>query len=521
MDTLPSQTTQAPSGPKRRNSALIRKSLSELPSIRDEDGDESYYSPSDDNNTNNNNHDTSFLNETEKLQALVHDLTDKLRDSERLALVQEHDLESKSHEIEYLAGELADANRQNQQLTRELELEKSLENKKWAEFVPSATQVALPPTPDNDNRTSASFSPDDQSSRTPCANCASNLREVENLRLDLADIHLKLLAADKAHAAETEDHRAQIEKYRAECARLTREISELQEFLSDKFETIDKDGRRRNRNSGAPASSTLAYELDGTGPASIDDLIKENQKLQETNSAMTEYIERITQKLLDSAGLEYLLESESTASTPQMPSSTSPELSRPPREQRIPSGSDFLSVSGPPPAKSAATSPQISSSSTSSSRRRSRIGIGINIDVANHDSFSSSTLSPAKNKSPMTGSPHLNRSASTSAAQPSSPGYRRVSSHGQKMLLPLRLTDTKSSPNPSSTSPNPPPQQFVPPAAPHRSVSAESTTSTPNLNLPKKKRSSWLNIFGGSPVIGNSPTLQTPSTPTEDQSRQQ
>lgn len=59
--------------------------------------------------------------EIDELQTLLRYFAGKVEDSERLQLVQEHELESRNKEIETLQSEIAELKRFNQKLYRELE----------------------------------------------------------------------------------------------------------------------------------------------------------------------------------------------------------------------------------------------------------------------------------------------------------------------------------------------------------------------------------------------------------------
>lgn len=262
--------------------------------------------------------------------------------------------------------------------------------------------------------------------------------------------------------------------------------------------------------------------------AVTEDFLKEIRELQESNMAMRSYIERITQKLLENKALEYLFESDSVSSTPCMPSmndnggtnSRTVDLSYGHDTDNPLDHSTGLSL--PKPGSIGKESPL---ATERIARRRSRIGVGLNIEIAGSSGsgfrettrvisplFGSNAWPPAssKSKSPIISSPRFGTGLNTGEKSGADfLSYRRVSSHGQKKLLPLQLKDGISVQREEADGTGTMQSQVIASnpiedreyssygkqdTAPDYSV---ENSSFGILNIPKKKRRSWFGIFNG------------------------
>ncbi|KAK9446406.1 uncharacterized protein V1518DRAFT_424051 [Limtongia smithiae] len=370
----------------------------------------------------------------------------------------------------------------------------------------SRQQKQLPPRPDSADKSilSSISAPE----ATPPTAAQHYEHELEALRLDLAEIHLKSVAAHDTYARELQRLTNELTASQEHNVKLVNEVATLDMLLASAASAGPRTASAGSESGDATTPSTLgttplATPLGHDGELSISDLrgmstlaeellgqgivepgddvprdfARENRRLQETNLAMSMYIERIVQKLLGRKDLEYILESDRLSSPVQR--ETSPPL--------------------PPPQK---TSTILERRSQRKKYLRTPV---LPVDHVTHPEpspqmpTSSSLLIPEHSPRP---SPLLTISGgvpSSGGTSPFSPGptsanFRRVTSGGQTTLLPLRL--------PGSISPIPPFHDLTkasPMIPEHDTVPAEeapSETISTTLVTARPKTGGWLKFKG-------------------------
>ncbi|KAK9468217.1 hypothetical protein V1512DRAFT_274470 [Lipomyces arxii] len=254
--------------------------------------------------------------------------------------------------------------------------------------------------------------------------------EIAALRLDLAELHAQLAHAKTASAVSICGLESDLADYRAHNQTLLSELAEMELYLAEKsgFEKTSPDTTKDTLDHDLALASNLAEEILVSSvkvKSTVPDLETENKRLRDTNVSMALYVERITQKILETKGLEQVLESASSSSGTSVVSSTSRTTT-------------------------------ITSSPAASEHRQSRkkmIGIGITLSPAVSSSTleTSGKLTPNEPVTSPTYPPHSPNTRSPTAntagiLSPSLSGYRRVSSSGQTTLRPLTLSEGVISP---------------------------------------------------------------------------
>ncbi|KAK9235742.1 hypothetical protein V1525DRAFT_409008 [Lipomyces kononenkoae] len=412
-----------------------------------------------------------YENELARLSAKVEEL-------ERLHEVQEEEIHSRDIEIEDMKEDTKKLTHENANLKEELaverrnfaELQLTLEDHERRLVVQDSNQSLPPASTEDESNASAvtiEFSSSDR---------ARYEKEIENLRIDLAELHLKAVAAEKTYEEELRNLRQDIVDARIQNGNLLKEVRELESLVwekarseSNESATVDDmpETMEDTGLSDLKAATTLAEEILASSPIKTysQDLEKENQELRESNIAMATYIERIIEKLLDNKALEHILEHSSPTKESKRRSRTT--------QTRLPT-------------------------KTLADRRDKKqvIGIGINFEstLPSIDEPGRAHMSPRGAFSPRSIaslSPGLpNPLGSTS---PSAVNQRRVSSGGQKSLLPLKLSEGITSPRQESygTTPDSPQCALYSPPLGSNGGSGEKPTTANGSG----KRSSWLGIF--------------------------
>ncbi|KAK9327519.1 hypothetical protein V1520DRAFT_348633 [Lipomyces starkeyi] len=415
-------------------------------------------------------------------------LNAKIEELERLHEVQEAEIHSRDLELEDMKEEAQKLRLENTNeianLSEALELERcsvaelqqSLQDQERQLVHNNNTDISLPRHPTEDE-SSVSIT------TVELHNVDKLLyeKEIESLRIDLADLHLKVIASEKTYEEEVRKLQQDLVDARIQNGNLLNEITELESLVwekarSESSESVVVDEFPESQDGlglgDLKAASTLAEEILASSPtkACSQDLEKENQELRESNIAMATYIERIVEKLLDNRALEHILEHSS-------PTKESKQRSR------TTLGSKQVTRS---PTKTLADK----------RGQKKIIGIGINFEAASPstDERSRGFLSPKGTLSPRSvasSSPSI-ASHALSSTSPSMVSQRRVSSGGQKSLLPLILSEGITSPKSdgNGSMPDYPRRVFNSPPLPSQGHGEKSTAAKGSA-----KRSSWLGIF--------------------------
>ncbi|KAK9372442.1 uncharacterized protein V1513DRAFT_452241 [Lipomyces chichibuensis] len=411
-------------------------------------------------------------------------LNAKIEEIERLHEVQEAEIHTRDIELEDMKEEAQKLRLENANEIANLNEALELERRSVAELQQSlqeqerqlAHHIAIPRPPTEDE-SSVSIT------TVELSNVDKLLyeKEIESLRIDLADLHLKTIASEKTCEEEVRKLQQDLVDARIQNGNLLNEITELESLVWEKARSessesvaVDEFPESQDRLGlgDLKAASTLAEEILASSPAKAcsQDLEKENHELRESNIAMATYIERIVEKLLDNKALEHILEHSS-------PTKESKQRSR--------------TMLG---SKQGTRSP----TKTLADKRGQKkiIGIGINFGAASPSTdersrayLSQGTLSP---RSVASTSPSF-AGYPPSSTSPSGGSQRRVSSGGQKSLLPLMLSEGITSPKPdgNGTMPDFPRRVFNSPPLPSQQGPAEKSTAAKG----SAKRSSWLGIF--------------------------
>ncbi|KAK9483605.1 hypothetical protein V1527DRAFT_453956 [Lipomyces starkeyi] len=413
-------------------------------------------------------------------------LNAKIEELERLHEVQEAEIHSRDIELEDMKEEAQKLRLENTNENANLSEALELERRNVAELQQSLqdqerhlvlnTDISLPRHPTEDE-SSVSIT------TVELSNVDKLLyeKEIESLRIDLADLHLQVIASEKAYEEEVRKLQQDLVDARIQNGNLLNEITELESLVwekarSESSESVVVDEFPESQDGlglgDLKAASTLAEEILASSPtkACSQDLDKENQELRESNIAMATYIERIVEKLLDNKALEHILEHSS-------PTKESKQRSR------TTLGSKQVTRS---PTKTLADK----------RGQKKIIGIGINFEAASPstDERSRGYLSPKGTLSPRSvasSSPSIAGHA-LSSTSPSMASQRRVSSGGQKSLLPLMLSEGITSPKSDGNGsvPDYPRRVFNSPPLPSQGHGEKSTAAKGSA-----KRSSWLGIF--------------------------
>ncbi|KAK9317835.1 hypothetical protein V1524DRAFT_206008 [Lipomyces starkeyi] len=414
-------------------------------------------------------------------------LNAKIEELERLHEVQEVEIHSRDIELEDMKEEAQKLRLENTNEIANLSEALELERRSVAELQQSLqdqerqlvhnTDISLP-----------RHSTEDESSVSITTVELSNVdkllyeKEIESLRIDLADLHLKVIASEKTYEEEVRKLQLDLVDARIQNGNLLNEITELESLVwekarSESSESVVVDEFPESQDGlglgDLKAASTLAEEILASSPtkACSQGLEKENQELRESNIAMATYIERIVEKLLDNKALEHILEHSS-------PTKESKQRSR------TTLGSKQVTRS---PTKTLADK----------RGQKKIIGIGINFEGASPstDERSRGYLSPKGTLSPRSvasSSPSIAGHA-LSSTSPSMASQRRVSSGGQKSLLPLMLSEGITSPKSDgngSMQPDYPRRVSNSPPLLSQGHGEKSTAAKGSA-----KRSSWLGIF--------------------------
>ncbi|KAK9463940.1 uncharacterized protein V1516DRAFT_705893 [Lipomyces oligophaga] len=466
--------------------------------------------------------------EHEAAQLKIIRLESKLEELQRLQDVQEDELHQKLLEIEAAQKETLEMHEENLKLTQELEAERHmvtmLKEKRvsWTSVSSATTGKDIDPV----DTVSAQTLID----RTLQMKCDQYEHEIESLRIDLADLHLKAVRSEDTYSSHVQTMQENIAQLLVQNTKLTEEIARLENLrVVDDSSIFPNPGE----NSGDISSSTmphdrsdesvivpvssrnggfnydelrnvssLAEEILATAGDDVDktpkQFLDEYQKVKEKNMSMAAYIERIIQKLLENEALEYILESEASTSTNMRSNEFNKGLSPPrvlpkgSRNRNVPSISSASSGSTrtPSPSISGTTSIDSEGSSTRrpplSTRRRTPIGIGINIELSQSTEFSDSrsTLSVQNSIGPPSSSP----SFTPKLGVPLSPSARRVSSTGQTSMLPLKLA--------GSATPTSSESELVPTEPTSESLSPNPVTPTASASTtPRRRASNWLGFL--------------------------
>ncbi|KAK9360733.1 hypothetical protein V1504DRAFT_132297 [Lipomyces starkeyi] len=411
-------------------------------------------------------------------------LNAKIEELERLHEVQEAEIHSRDIELEDMKEEAQKLRLENTNEIANLSEALELERRSVAELQQSLqdqerqlvhnTDISLPRHPTEDE-SSVSIT------TVELSNVDKLLyeKEIESLRIDLADLHLKVIASEKTYEEEVRKLQQDLVDARIQNGSLLNEITELESLVwekarSESSESVVVDEFPESQDGlglgDLKAASTLAEEILASSPtkACSQDLEKENQDLRESNIAMATYIERIVEKLLDNKALEHILEHSS-------PTKESKQRSR------TTLGSKQVTRS---PTKTLADK----------RGQKKIIGIGINFEAASPstDERSRGYLSPKGTLSPRSvASPSIAGHA-LSSTSPSMASQRRVSSGGQKSLLPLMLSEGITSPKSDGNGsiPDYPRRVFNSPPLPSQGHGEKSTAAKGS-----SKRGSWLGMF--------------------------
>ncbi|KAK9350481.1 hypothetical protein V1523DRAFT_419648 [Lipomyces doorenjongii] len=413
-------------------------------------------------------------------------LNAKIEELERLHEIQEADIHSRDIELEDMKEEAQKLRLENTNEIANLNEALELERRSVAELQQSLqdqerqlvqnTDITLPRPPTDDESTVSITA-------VELGNVDKLLyeKEIESLRIDLADLHLKVMASERTHEEEVRKLQQDLVDARIQNGNLLNEITELESLVWEKARSESSESVAVEEFSVSQdglgigdlkAASTLAEEILASSPtkACSQDLEKENRALRESNIAMATYIERIVEKLLDNKALEHILEHSS-------PTKESKQRSR------TTLGSKQVTRS---PTKTLADK----------RGQKKIIGIGINFDAASPSMDErgreyishKGALSP---RSVASSSPSL-AGHTLSSTSPSVVSPRRVSSGGQKSLLPLMLSEGITSPKPdhNGTVTDYPLRVFNSPPLSSQGPREKSTAAKGSA-----KRSSWLGIF--------------------------
>ncbi|KAK9475996.1 hypothetical protein V1514DRAFT_338280, partial [Lipomyces japonicus] len=339
---------------------------------------------------------------------------DKVNLLERSCTMQEEELQIAEKKIDNLELDIREIKRENGHLKKSLEDEKLNNTLLQANLLkinenipPLKTAIVDKPLPSRSTEYSQlkqqysaqSFSEDLKSKYE---------HEISNLRLDLAQVHNRLLNNEESQSASLAKLEILLIEERSQKALLIKQIHEL-EVLIDNKTTLSEaaasiaDSEQSDKTElDHKGMSTLAEEIlasryKDTGNVNLE---KENKELKDKNLAMAAYIENIVQKLLSNKNLEHILESNLSGSS--------------------------------------------NAAKTNERRKKAKpIGIGITI---NADTNSSILYPNIRSPNPI-GYPSFSGGNDGGVGDPSSPivAYRRASSNGQKSLIPLKLSD--KSPN--------------------------------------------------------------------------
>ncbi|KAK9366388.1 hypothetical protein V1509DRAFT_568959 [Lipomyces kononenkoae] len=438
-----------------------------------------------------------YENELARLRAKVEEL-------ERLHEVQEEEIHGRDIELEDMKEDTKKLILENTNLKDELAVEASLcepcnhlgfyaelqltledhERKLARKLEPhdtDHTDQSLPPSSTEDESSTSTVAVE-----LSCSDRALYEKEIENLRIDLAELHLKAVGAEKTYEEELRKLRQDLVDARIQSGHLLKEVRELESLVWEKARsesnesvTVDELPETNMEDPGLSdlrAATTLAEEILASAPIKTysQDLEKENQELRESNIAMATYIERIIEKLLDNKALEHILEHSSPTKECKRRSRTA------------------LGTSTRLPSK------------TLADRRDQKkvIGIGINFesDLPSIDEPGRAHLSPKGALSPRSIA-SLSPGLPLGSTSPSAVNQRRVSSGGQKSLLPLKLSEGITSPRQdgNGNTPDSPRHGFYSPPLASNGGTGDKVTA----GKVSGKRSSWLGIFAAASAQNN------------------
>ncbi|KAK9320829.1 hypothetical protein V1517DRAFT_368855 [Lipomyces orientalis] len=415
-----------------------------------------------------------YENELARLNAKVEEL-------ERLYEVQESEVNSRDVELEEVKSDAQKLRLENAGLIEELELERrsvvELQQNLSDQERQLVSKSSVIPLPDASMQYEPSVSTTTVDSST--IDKVRYEKEIESLRIDLAEINLRVVASEKTYEDEVRKLQQDLVDARIQNGNLLNEITELESLVwekvrSESSESVATDEVPESKDNldvrDLKAASTLAEEILASSPikAYSQDFEKENQELRESNIAMATYIERIVEKLLDNKALEHILEHSSPIKDSKRRSRTA---LRPKQGTRSPTRT--LAVKR---------------------GQKNVIGIGINFDATSPsvDDPSRGYLSPMGTLSPRSIGSTSPTFTGRPLRSPSAGSQRRVSSGGQKSLLPLMLSEGITSPKLDGNGSIP--------DSPRRVFNSQALASENPSVAKSSKRGSWLGIFTSPPA---------------------
>ncbi|KAH6840643.1 hypothetical protein B0I37DRAFT_418654 [Chaetomium sp. MPI-CAGE-AT-0009] len=274
------------------------------------------------------------LKEQAKLEEKVHESDEQiesLRNAKREAARQMREMETiYEGERSAMMKEKEDmANREEEMQTVIQRLKDSLAQRNLDEDRPTRQSVNSSPSMDN-----GSFAPPSSIQRSDSRNNSKLLLQkdkvIESLRLELAEAQLKLVESQNKDGGRLQDVERQLMEARVANARLMEDNESYQLLLQDRtlkgdFATNDFSYSAASANQDALAAlegrasgTSLADELSGANDDHAPEhdpehrlLESELNKVKDQNKALTLYINKIIERLLQHQGFEHILDQSS------------------------------------------------------------------------------------------------------------------------------------------------------------------------------------------------------------------
>ncbi|KAL2021810.1 hypothetical protein VTK56DRAFT_6584 [Thermocarpiscus australiensis] len=379
------------------------------------------------------------LKEQAKLEEKVHEseeqieaLTNEKREAARQMREMENIYEAERSAMMKEKEEMA--NREEEMQTVIQRLKDSLAQRHLDEDRPTRQSVNSSPTIDN-----GSFAPPSSIHRSDSRNNSKLLLQkdkmIESLRLELAEAQIKLVESQNQDGGRLQEVERQLMEARVANARLMEDNESYQLLLQERTLKGDFATNDFSYSSGAPANqdalaalegrrsgTSLAEELSGAADNEQDAeatrrLEAELSKVKDQNKALTLYINKIIERLLQHQGFEHIL--DQTNDFKAAPN-TNKDLPPPPQQGKQPATASSLFQR----AKSLAIGGSSSSSSSAAAAAKPKPRPMTFMPSA--DQTASAISNPDTAPSIPIG---LTRSASTRRARPMSEQYTSVG-HG-------------------------------------------------------------------------------------------
>ncbi|KAH6641783.1 hypothetical protein F5144DRAFT_147948 [Chaetomium tenue] len=302
------------------------------------------------------------MKEQAKLEEKVHESDEQiesLRNEKREAARQMREMETiYEGERSAMMKEKDDmANREEEMQTVIQRLKDSLAQRNLDEDRPTRQSVNSSPSIDN-----GSFAPPSSIQRSDSRNNSKLLLQkdkvIESLRLELAEAQLKLVESQNTDGGRLQDVERQLMEARVANARLMEDNEGYQLLLQDKtlkgdFATNDFSYSAASANQDALAAlegrasgTSLADELSGINDDHAPEhdpeqrlLEAELNKVKDQNKALTLYINKIIERLLEHRGFEHILDQSNDFKGPP---DTDKDLPPPPPPKPAASGASLL-----------------------------------------------------------------------------------------------------------------------------------------------------------------------------------